>query len=96
MTLHPALGAVAFVLIGTVSFNDRDSYQMTATWPGHQVQWRLKSGNLCVDLTQAIRLGEFDDVSSDATLSCVPKPGLFTPRSNCIAGFNCPKEGHRK
>ena len=92
MTLHPSFGALAFVLVGTVSFHDRDSYEMTAVWPGHRVEWSLKQGSDCFILGDAITHSRLADVPASAVLTCAYKPGLFTPRSNCIKGYHGPRK----
>lgn len=88
---HPALVAVGFVLIGSAHFSDRDNYELIARWAGGETHIAAKSRKVCENAIGAIRFGWLVGIPANADLRCLPHPNMFTPRSDCIAGFNCGK-----
>lgn len=90
MTLHPGFFAVALVVLAAA-----DDRELTITWPGGTTL------NACAkapprgapDPCEAARVGRWQPLGAppidQATTTCVPHPGCFDVRSECIAGYNC-------
>jgi hypothetical protein len=89
MIPHPALFAAALVVAASAAGSG--DYEMIARWDGSEVHVKAKSRVACEKAVAAIRLGWYRAAPSYAELTCVPHPGYFTPRENCIPGYRGPR-----
>jgi len=51
---------------------------------------KVKSAQACLDGQRAIARGWIKSIPANTPTICFPHPDFFTPRENCVPGFNCP------
>ena len=87
--MRAPLLAAAFVLCAATQY---EPTVLTVTFVGgRQIQIAAVSTEVCETAREALsnRLWRLDDEPAIASSSCAPGD-LFSERSRCIAGFNCP------
>ncbi len=91
MTLHPALFALTLVVLAAA-----DDRELIIAWPlsGIEVRACAKAPvrgmpDPCEDAKARYWQPLGAPPIGNATIRCVPHPGCFEERSNCIVGYNC-------
>ena len=86
MILPPAIFAAALVLVAAAS--GTGDYELVTVPPAPEPIC-AKSLATCQAAMDAVRdLGLFAELGI-AEMRCVPHPGCFPERSNCIKGYSC-------